>query len=174
MRTGGWYAAYGGVAMPVTLLLMVASLVTAGLGAVGGLGGAILLVPLLALTGTAASEAAPLGLVSVAAGSVAGVAGASGGFLKTPVTAGLMGIPLKVAASTTTFTIGVTAAAGLVVFAVQGRIDPHAAAAVVAGSLIGGQVGARLQALAPIRLVRVALGMTLVVVAVLLWASSGS
>lgn len=273
--------------MPVTLVLMVASFGTAAIGALGGLGGAVLLVPMLAITGTPASEAAPLGLTSVAAGSVAagalqlrqrtvnhrlgvttevaatlgatmgalasgmvgetlltrslavvalaaalamlrrrshedvdlideaprtvgewpgqiagvaeqeglrlpyraarlplgltlmwvsgvvaGVAGASGGFMKTPVTSDLMRIPLKVAASTTTFTIGVTAAAGLVVFAVQGRIDPQAAGAVVAGSLIGGQLGAKLQARAPIRLMRLGLGSILVVIAVLLWVTS--
>lgn len=272
--------------MSAALVLMAASFGTAAVGALGGLGGAVLLVPLLAITGTPASEAAPLGLVSVAAGSVAagglqlrertvnhrlgvttevaatlgatmgalasglvsdallarglavvaalaalamlrrrghgllgrdgpprtvgewpgqiagvaphgqagvvynarrlplglglmwvsgvvaGVAGASGGFLKTPVTSDVMGIPLKVAASTTTFTIGVTAAAGLVVFVLQGRIDPRAAAAVVAGSLIGGQVGARLQARAPTAVMRLGLGVVLVVVAVLLWASA--
>ncbi|MEO2107813.1 MAG: sulfite exporter TauE/SafE family protein [Actinomycetota bacterium] len=265
------------------------SLLTAGIGALGGLGGAILLVPLLALTGTPASEAAPLGLISVAAGSiaagglqlaertvnhrlgvttelaatlgatmgalgsglvgdtvltiglavvaaaaalvmllrtstkgestpqdrtvgewpgqiagvaptarmaagggvvyearriptglglmwvsgvVAGVAGASGGFIKTPVTTEVMGIPLKIAASTTTFTIGVTAAAGLVVFALQGRIDPFAAAAVIAGSLIGGQVGAALQARAPTSIIRRGLGGLLLLIAVLLVVSA--
>src|SRR5688500_9337768 len=45
--------------------------VTSALGAVGGLGGAVILVPLLVLTGTSTSVAAPLGLVSVAAGSLA-------------------------------------------------------------------------------------------------------
>ena len=265
------------------------SLLTAGIGALGGLGGAILLVPLLALTGTPASEAAPLGLISVAAGSiaagglqlaertvnhrlgvttelaatlgatmgalgsglvgdtvltiglavvaaaaalvmllrtstkgestpqdrtvgewpgqiagvaptarmaagggvvyearriptglglmwvsgvVAGVAGASGGFIKTPVTTEVMGIPLKIAASTTTFTIGVTAAAWLVVFALQGRIDPFAAAAVIAGSLIGGQVGAALQARAPTSIIRRGLGGLLLLIAVLLVVSA--
>ena len=47
------------------------ALVTAAVGAIGGLGGAILLVPALVLTGIAPRAAAPLGLVSVAAGSLA-------------------------------------------------------------------------------------------------------
>ena len=47
------------------------AVVTSAVGAVGGLGGAVLLVPLLVLTGTSARAAAPLGLVSVAAGSTA-------------------------------------------------------------------------------------------------------
>ena len=40
--------------------------VTSAIGALGGLGGAVLLVPLLVLTGTSPRLAAPLGLVSVA------------------------------------------------------------------------------------------------------------
>src|SRR5437764_959255 len=50
---------------------MLLALVTASLGALGGLGGAVVLVPLLVLTGTPAREAAPLGLLSVASGSLA-------------------------------------------------------------------------------------------------------
>lgn len=269
------------------LALMGFALLTITIGTLGGLGGAVLLVPLLALTGTPASEAAPLGLASVAAGSlaagsfqltertvnhrlgvtvevaattgatmgalasglvsdsvltyglaivaataamamiaradggadptvvertvgewpgqlagvapekqaatetgvkykaeripagltlmwmsgiVAGVAGASGGFIKTPVMNQMMGIPLKVAAATTTFTIGVTAAAGLVVFTMQGRVEPRAFAAVAVGSLLGGQMGAKLQARVPERVIRVGLTVVLLAVAVVLVA----
>ncbi|MGI9017352.1 MAG: sulfite exporter TauE/SafE family protein [Euzebya sp.] len=269
--------------MTATLILLAASFGTASVGALGGLGGAVLLVPLLVATGMPASEAAPLGLISVAAGSiaagalqlrersvnhrlgvttevaatlgatmgalasglvsdtvlgrvlavvaamaavamlrrrvvphadeqdrvvgewpgqiagaaairdgtvvyrarrlplglglmwvsgvVAGVAGAGGGFIKTPVTSDVLGIPTKVAAATTTFTIGVTAAAGLVVFVLQGRIQPQDAAAVIAGSLIGGQAGARLQSLVPTAWIRAGLGIVLLAVAVLLWVT---
>ncbi len=48
--------------------------ITSLVGAVGGLGGAILLVPLLVLLGISARLAAPLGLVSVAAGSLSATA----------------------------------------------------------------------------------------------------
>jgi len=50
---------------------LIFAFITSMVGALGGLGGAILLVPLLVLTGTSAKAAAPLGLVSVAAGSLA-------------------------------------------------------------------------------------------------------
>jgi uncharacterized membrane protein YfcA len=54
------------------------------------------------------------------------------------------------------------------VFAIQGRIDVEAGAAVVAGSLVGGAAGASLQArLSPV-LVRRGLSAILVVVAVVL------
>lgn len=270
--------------MPAPLIGLLA-LLTAAVGALGGLGGAVMLVPLLAVLGVPVAEAAPLGLLSVAAGSlsagsrqlmdqtvnhrlgvvteigasagaiggalvsgvasesvlrwilaataalaavaggrrkgvrnppregfteadvgewrgtlsgayrvgggiapyrarrlgvglgavavsgvVAGLAGASGGFIKTPATAELMHVPVKVAASTTTFTIGVTSAAALVVFALQGRIDPITAAPVLAGALIGGSVGAALQSKLPPQVVRRALSVVLLVVAVVLVA----
>ncbi|HEU5083445.1 MAG TPA: sulfite exporter TauE/SafE family protein [Acidimicrobiales bacterium] len=259
------------------------ALVTAGIGALGGLGGAVLLVPVLVLTGMPASEAAPLGLLTVAAGSIAagphqleertvnhrlgvvtelaastgavagalvsgvisdvaltyllavvafaaalagvrrtglrnppdpacersdigervgalagayplgeqivpyrtnrlagglgfmglagfiaGTAGASGGFIKTPATAELMHVPMKVAAATTTFTVGITSSAALVVFALQGRIDAQTSAVVVVGSLVGGQLGARLQSDLSPALIRRVLSVLLVVVATVL------
>jgi uncharacterized membrane protein YfcA len=54
---------------PLTYGLM--ALVAAAIGASGGLGGAVILVPALVVAGLPASEAVPLGLVSVVAGSVA-------------------------------------------------------------------------------------------------------
>ena len=51
--------------------LAFAAFLTAAIGTLGGLGGAILLVPILVLSGMEAKFAAPLGLVSVAAGSLA-------------------------------------------------------------------------------------------------------
>jgi len=262
----------------------IAALCTATVGALGGLGGAVLLVPILVVTGMPASEAAPLGLLTVAAGSIAagprqlrartvnhrlgvttelaastgavtgalvsggvsdrvltyalagvalaaavvggarkgvrnlpdpacepsdvgervgslagayplgavvvpyrtqhlaaglaamgvagfiaGTAGASGGFLKTPATSELMRVPMKVAASTTTFTVGVTSAAALIVFALQGRVDVEVSALVVVGSLLGGQAGARLQAtMSPTRIRRVLSFLLVAVAAVLL------
>ena len=110
-----------------------------------------------------------LGLMGIA-GLMAGTIGASGGFIKTPTTSEVMQVPTKVAAATTTFTVGVTSATALVVFALQGRIDASASAAVILGSLVGGYVGARFQArLSPVA-VRRALSILLVAVAVVLVA----
>ncbi|MFM7964058.1 MAG: sulfite exporter TauE/SafE family protein, partial [Actinomycetota bacterium] len=52
-------------------LIIVLALMTSTVGSIGGLGGAILLVPLLTLGDMTIAQAAPLGLVSVIAGSVA-------------------------------------------------------------------------------------------------------
>ena len=268
----------------MSFLLVLLALTTASLGALGGLGGAVMLVPLLVLTGTPAREAAPLGLLSVASGSmaagarqlaeltvhhrlgvtsetmasagaiagalfsgaigeavltrllalvalaaagaslrgrdevhavaaedgdgdlgerrgtlsgtfradgvvrryrarnlpgglavmslaglVAGIAGASGGFIKTPATSEIMRVPVKVAAATTTFTVGITSAAALLVFAAHGRINLAHAGPVIAGSLLGGQLGARLQATLDPVVVRRSLAAVLLMVATILF-----
>lgn len=108
-----------------------------------------------------------VGLMAVA-GFVAGTAGTSGGFIKTPATSEIMHVPTKVAAATTTFTIGVTAAAALCVFALQGRIEPRSSAAVILGSLLGGWTGAHTQSRLSPTWVRRGLSALLVVVAIVL------
>jgi uncharacterized membrane protein YfcA len=269
--------------MPEALILALMAALTVGLGTLGGLGGAVLLVPGLVVLGWSPSAAAPLGLVSVAAGSlaagsrqlregtvnhrlgvttesvattgaivgalvsnaipddglvlilagtalaaafaggkrkglrnlpdasldpddigervgalagayplgssivpysaqrvargltlmgvagfVAGTTGASGGFIKTPATSEVMHIPTKVAAATTTFTIGITASAALIVFALQGRLSAQDASAIILGSLTGGVIGAALQSALQPMLVRRALSVILVVIAIVL------
>jgi uncharacterized membrane protein YfcA len=99
-------------------------------------------------------------------GVLAGASGVSGGFLMTPVTSELMNVPTRVASTTTTFTLGVTSAAALVVYAVAGRIPVAAASAAILGSVIGGRLGAGLQPTLPIRVVRRGLSAVLFIVAV--------
>ena len=90
------------------------------------------------------------GLVFMAlSGFVAGSAGASGGFIKTPAMNELMKVPTRVAASTTTFTVGITASAALVIYAIQGRIDVETASLIVSTSLLGGVAGAAVQSRLP-------------------------
>lgn len=109
----------------------------------GGLGGAYLLaervVPYKAVR-------LRLGLVlSALAGTVAGLTGTSGGYLKTPIMSEIMHVPVKVAAATTTLASGLTAVAALAVYLPRGALAPAWGAAAVAGALVGGRVGARLQ-----------------------------
>jgi uncharacterized membrane protein YfcA len=109
----------------------------------------------------------PAGLaVSVVAGVVAGLSGVGGGFVKTPAMSELMKVPVKVAAATTTFTLGITASTGLLIYAVQGRLQLRDGAAVVLGATIGGLAGARLQSRLPAPVARVSTGVLLIVVAV--------
>ena len=111
----------------------------------------------------------PVGLALVTlSGVVAGTAGASGGFIKTPVLSELMNVPTRVATATTTFTVGITSSAALVIFALQGRLDIRAGAAAVLGGLLGALTGTHFQAHLPAVTVRRALSVVLVVVAVVL------
>lgn len=108
----------------------------------------------------------PLGLsVSAMAGAISGMAGVGGGFLKTPAMSEVMHVPVKVAAATATFTAGVTAASGLLVFAGQGRLEARPGAAVVLGALVGAWFGARIQARLHASRARLVTGSTLVLVA---------
>lgn len=101
-------------------------------------------------------------------GVVAGATGVSGGFLKTPAMTEVMGIPVKVAAATTVFTVGITSGAALIVYAGDGRLDVHAGAAVVLAALAGGRIGAWLQSVLSPPLVRRTLSVVLILVSVVL------
>jgi len=77
-------------------------------------------------------------------------------------------VPVRVAAATTSFTIGLTAATGLVVMAVQGRLELQECAAVTVGSMLGGRVGALLQSRLSPPQVRRFLSAVLIVVGIVL------
>ncbi len=113
--------------------------------------------------------ASGLAFMSVA-GFVAGSAGASGGFIKTPAMTELMQVPTRVAAATTTFTVGVTASAALVIYAIQGRVDVETASLIVSSSLVGGVVGAGVQSRLAPAVTRRLLSALLLVIAALLVA----
>jgi uncharacterized membrane protein YfcA len=111
----------------------------------------------------------PAGLAAMGvSGLVAGLTGAGGGSIKTPAMSEVMHVPVKVAAATSSFTIGITAAAALCVFAAQGRLDVVAGGAVVAGATVGGRLGVLVQdRLDPVP-VRYALAALLLVIGVVL------
>ena len=109
----------------------------------------------------------PQGLaVSGLAGLISGMAGVGGGFLKTPAMSEVMGVPVKVAAATSTFTMGITAAVGTIVFAGQGRLELEPGAAVVLGALAGATAGAAVQVGLPATRARAVTGTLLLAVGV--------
>ncbi len=119
------------------------------------------------------AERVPIGLVAmVASGVISGLAGIGGGFIKTPAMNQIMTVPVRVAAATSTFTVGITAAASLLVFSGQGRIDYRAGAAVIVGGVVGGTVGARLGRNLPPELTRRLLTAVLLIIAVILVVSA--
>jgi uncharacterized membrane protein YfcA len=88
----------------------------------------------------------PVGLgVSFVAGGVSGLLGVGGGFLKVPAMHLGMGVPMKVAAATSNFMIGVTAAASLFIYYRHGYVHPLVAAPVALGVGAGALLGTRLQ-----------------------------
>ena len=111
----------------------------------------------------------PLGLLGMgAAGLISGISGVGGGFIKTPTATEVMHVPIKVAAATSTFAVGITSVVGLLVYESQGRVVASDAALVAAAAICGGFLGARLQSLLAPQTVRRGLSVVLVVIGVLL------
>jgi hypothetical protein len=81
---------------------------------------------------------------SFIAGNVSTLLGLGGGFIKVPVLAAWCGVPLRAAAATSAFMIGVTATSGAVVYYGHGAMIPELAAAAVIGVELGSAVGLRL------------------------------
>jgi uncharacterized membrane protein YfcA len=84
----------------------------------------------------------PLGLgVSFVAGVLSILLGIGGGILKVPALNAWCGVPMRAAAATSAFMIGVTALAGALKYYVRGDIRPELAAAAVLGVLAGSRAG---------------------------------
>lgn len=107
-------------------------------------------------------------LASVVAGNVSTLLGLGGGIVKVPVLNAWCGVPLRAAAATSAFMIGVTATAGAVIYYGQGHIIPTVAAATVLGVLAGSRVGLRLSLRLRARWLKVIMSGILFVVAALM------
>ncbi|NLL94693.1 MAG: sulfite exporter TauE/SafE family protein [Thermoplasmatales archaeon] len=83
----------------------------------------------------------------VAAGAVSSMTGVGGGVIKMPVMNLGMKVPIKAAAGTSSYMIGITAFAGSVVYFLAGAVPYVAAAFVVLGAVIGAFVGTRVSKL---------------------------
>jgi uncharacterized membrane protein YfcA len=109
----------------------------------------------------------PLGMgLSCGAGTVSGLLGVGGGFIKVPAMNLVMGVPIKVAAATSNFMIGVTAVSSLLVYLGRGEIHPGIITPLVLGTALGAVVGTRLQSHVPSHYIRIALAAILFLVAI--------
>lgn len=81
---------------------------------------------------------------SLLAGTVSGLLGVGGGIVKVPVLNAFCGVPIRVAAATSTFMIGVTAAASAILYFARGDVALPLTAAVCLGALPASLLGARL------------------------------
>jgi uncharacterized membrane protein YfcA len=82
-------------------------------------------------------------VVSFIAGNVSSLLGIGGGVIKVPVLNAWCGVPLRAAAATSAFMIGVTATAGAVIYYGTGQLVPALAAAAVLGVQLGSWGGMR-------------------------------
>lgn len=84
----------------------------------------------------------PLGLgASFVAGSVSSLLGVGGGIIKVPALNAWCGVPLRAAAATSAFMIGVTATVGAFIYFWHGDVVPMIAAPAVLGVLAGSRAG---------------------------------
>ncbi|OGR67283.1 MAG: hypothetical protein A2081_01425 [Elusimicrobia bacterium GWC2_61_19] len=83
----------------------------------------------------------PASFISFFAGSLSGLLGIGGGIVQVPVMNLLCGVPMKAAAATSNFIIGVSAAASAYVYFRQGVIPLELTAIIVVGVLIGSFLG---------------------------------
>jgi uncharacterized protein len=88
--------------------------------------------------------------MAVLAGTASGLLGIGGGIFKVPAMNALMNVPLRVATATSTFMIGVTAAAGALVYLFAGDVVLAIVAPVVLAVFAGTVVGRRYGHTAPV------------------------
>lgn len=83
---------------------------------------------------------------SSVAGVLSGLLGVGGGLVKVPVMNVCMCVPLKAAAATSNFMIGVTALTGAIIFYGHGLLNAYLCGAVALGTFAGAYVGTLLMA----------------------------
>jgi uncharacterized membrane protein YfcA len=80
-------------------------------------------------------------LVAMLAGAGSGMLGIGGGIFKVAAMNTFMGVPMKAAAATSKFMIGITGATSAIVYFLAGGIDQYIVAPVVLGTMFGATVG---------------------------------
>ncbi|HAT72951.1 MAG TPA: hypothetical protein DCS63_09070 [Elusimicrobia bacterium] len=83
----------------------------------------------------------PASFISFFAGSLSGLLGIGGGIVQVPLMNLLCGVPMKAAAATSNFIIGVSAAASAYVYFRKGLVPLELTAVIVTGVLIGSFLG---------------------------------
>jgi uncharacterized membrane protein YfcA len=110
---------------------------------------------------------------SFIAGNISSLLGIGGGIIKVPILNAWCGIPLRAAAATSAFMIGVTATAGAVIYYGRGQIEPVLAAAAVLGVQLGSWGGMRFGAAASAKWLKILMSAVLFIVAAMMFARGG-
>jgi uncharacterized membrane protein YfcA len=79
--------------------------------------------------------------VASIAGALSGLLGISGGFIKVPLMYSIMDVPLGIATATSSFMVGITAAASVFIYYGRGDIHPLIAVPVALGLFLGAMLG---------------------------------
>lgn len=116
----------------------------------------------------------PLALgASFIAGNVSSLLGIGGGIIKVPVLNAWCGIPLRAAAATSAFMIGVTATAGAVIYYGHGQLEPALAAAAVLGVQLGSWGGMKFGSAASAKWLKILMAAVLFVVSAMMFVRGG-
>jgi hypothetical protein len=110
---------------------------------------------------------------SFIAGNVSSLLGIGGGIIKVPVLNAWCGIPLRAAAATSAFMIGVTATAGATIYYGHGQLEPALAAAAVLGVQLGSWGGMRFGAAASAKWLKILMAAVLLIVAAMMFMKGG-
>ena len=110
---------------------------------------------------------------SFVAGNVSSLLGIGGGIIKVPVLNAWCGIPLRAAAATSAFMIGVTATAGAVVYYGHGLLQPTLAAAAVLGVQLGSWGGMKFGAAASTKWLKILMAAVLCIVSAMMFVRGG-
>jgi len=105
--------------------------------------------------------------VSFLAGNVSAAFGIGGGILKVPVLTAWCGIPMRVAAATSSLMIGVTAVASVPIQYANGYVNPPLAGAAVLGVLLGSRGGLWFGARARAKWLKLLMAVVLMLVALI-------
>src|SRR4051794_22685600 len=111
-------------------------------------------------------------LASFAAGNVSALLGVGGGILKVPALNTWCGVPVRAAAATSAFMIGVTATGGAMIYYGRGDLPALLAAPAVLGVQLGSWVGLRVGGGIPAKWLKALLVVILVLVAAMMFFRS--
>jgi uncharacterized membrane protein YfcA len=110
---------------------------------------------------------------SFVAGNVSSLLGIGGGIIKVPVLNAWCGIPLRAAAATSAFMIGVTATAGATIYYGHGQLQPALAAAACLGVQLGSWGGMKFGAAASAKWLKILMAAVLFIVAAMMFTRGG-
>jgi uncharacterized protein len=112
-------------------------------------------------------------LASFAAGNVSSLLGIGGGVLKVPALNTWCGVPVRAAAATSAFMIGVTATGGAIIYYGRGDLPPLLAAPAVLGVQLGSWAGLKLGGRLSAKWLKALLTIVLLLVAAMMFLRSG-